>query len=236
MKIRIRFFKTGAMKFIGHLDIMRYFQKAMRRANIPISYTQGFSPHPIMSFASPLGMGLTSQGEYMDIEVSDSESSLKMMERLNYVMAEGIGILSWHRLPDGEKTNAMALVTAASYHLTLTQTGINVLSTIDISVLPKKWNAFLSQESIPVTRKTKKNELCVDIRPLIYASHWDNHELTLLLSAGSVNNIKPESVMQSFFFYMGINMPDFALNICRLDMYTGTSDHLISLNDLGEEI
>ena len=55
------------MKFIGHLDVMRYFQKAMRRADIPIAFTKGFSPHMIMSFANPLGVGLTSDGEYFDI-------------------------------------------------------------------------------------------------------------------------------------------------------------------------
>ena len=59
MRIRIKFRKYGVMRFIGHLDIMRYFQKAMRRANIDIAYSEGFSPHQIMSFAAPLGVGIT---------------------------------------------------------------------------------------------------------------------------------------------------------------------------------
>ena len=58
MKVRIKFSKLGNMRFIGHLDIMRYFQKAMRRAKIPIKYSEGFSPHQIMSFASPLSIGV----------------------------------------------------------------------------------------------------------------------------------------------------------------------------------
>lgn len=62
MKIRIKFRKYGVMKFIGHLDMMRYFQKAMRRAEIDIAYSEGFSPHQIMSFAAPLGVGITSDG------------------------------------------------------------------------------------------------------------------------------------------------------------------------------
>ena len=61
MKIRIKFSKQGAMKFIGHLDTMRYFQKAMRRADVDIRYSEGFSPHQIMSFAAPLGVGLESR-------------------------------------------------------------------------------------------------------------------------------------------------------------------------------
>ena len=68
MKIRIKFAKEGTMKFIGHLDIMRYFQKVMRRADVDIRYSEGFSPHQIMSFAAPLGVGLESRGEYVDIE------------------------------------------------------------------------------------------------------------------------------------------------------------------------
>ena len=63
------------MKFIGHLDIMRYFQKAIRRAGIDIAYTEGFSPHMVMSFANPLGVGLTSDGEYFDIEIRTPISS-----------------------------------------------------------------------------------------------------------------------------------------------------------------
>ena len=69
MKIRIRFAKQGMMKFVGHLDMVRYFQKVMRRANVDIVYSEGFSPHPKMSFAAPLGVGIISRGEYFDIEV-----------------------------------------------------------------------------------------------------------------------------------------------------------------------
>ena len=61
MKVRIKFRKYGILKYIGHLDVMRFFQKAMRRADIPIAFTGGYSPHMIMSFAQPLGLGVTSE-------------------------------------------------------------------------------------------------------------------------------------------------------------------------------
>ena len=60
MKARIKFRKYGSLRFIGHLDVMRFFQKVMRRADIPIAFSGGYSPHMIMSFANPLGIGLTS--------------------------------------------------------------------------------------------------------------------------------------------------------------------------------
>ena len=62
MRVRVKFEKTGIMRYVGHLDLMRFFQKAVKRANLPIRYSEGFNPHQIMSFAAPLGVGLTSTG------------------------------------------------------------------------------------------------------------------------------------------------------------------------------
>ncbi len=71
MTFRIRFAKYGVVKFIGHLDVMRYFQKVIRRSELPVKYSAGFNPHQIMSFAQPLGVGITSDGEYMEVEFED---------------------------------------------------------------------------------------------------------------------------------------------------------------------
>ena len=102
LKVRVKFAKEGAMKFIGHLDIMRYFQKAIRRAGIPIAFSGGFSPHMIMSFAAPLGVGVTSSGEYFDMELTEEMSSAEMTKRLNDTMAEGMKVISVRQIPDGK--------------------------------------------------------------------------------------------------------------------------------------
>ena len=94
LKIRIQFAKYGKMIYIGHLDIMRYFQKALRRADVDLAYTQGYNPHPILSFAAPLGVGITSCGEYADLEVNSSGSSKEMLARLNEVMVPGMRLLT----------------------------------------------------------------------------------------------------------------------------------------------
>ena len=112
MKIRIKFRRWGAVKFLGHLDLMRYFQKAVRRANIDICYSEGFSPHQIMSFAAPLGVGITSDGEYFDIEVHSTIRTKEAMQALNETMVEGIEVTGYVRLPDNAKT-AMSIVAAA---------------------------------------------------------------------------------------------------------------------------
>lgn len=103
MRIRIKFRKYGVMRFIGHLDIMRYFQKAMRRANIDIAYSEGFSPHQIMSFAAPLGVGITSDGEYLDIEAKSTKSTQESIAALNAVMVDGIEITQYVALRQDEK-------------------------------------------------------------------------------------------------------------------------------------
>ena len=119
LKVRIKFRKYGIMRFIGHLDVMRFFQKAMRRAQIPIAFTGGYSPHMIMSFAQPLGIGLTSDAEYMDIELAGEISSSEALQALNQVMAEGIEVLSFRQIAEDKKSSGMTIVAAADYLVTV---------------------------------------------------------------------------------------------------------------------
>lgn len=119
MKARIKFRKYGVLRFIGHLDVMRYFQKVMRRADIPIAFTGGYSPHMIMSFASPLGIGLTSDGEYFDIELAAPVNSSDAVRRMNEAGVEGIEVLSFRRISDEKKMTGMTILAAADYLITL---------------------------------------------------------------------------------------------------------------------
>ena len=115
MKARIKFTKEGPMKFVGHLDTMRYFQKAIRRAELPIAFSGGYSPHMIMSFAAPLGVGVTSTGEYFDMELTATIPTDEICQRLNSQMVDGIHVLSARQVEDGKASKAMSLVAAADY-------------------------------------------------------------------------------------------------------------------------
>ncbi len=231
MKARVKFSKYGAMKFIGHLDIMRYFQKAIRRAGLPIVFTEGFSPHMVMSFASPLGLGLESEGEYMDIELKESISTEEAVQRLNDVMAEGIHIEDFRKIPDGKSSNAMALVAAADY-LVRFRPGYEP-ETDWMAAL----SGFLSSPSILVTKKTKKDEKEIDIRPLIYECSIKGDSIFMRISSGSASNLKPELVMEAFAAYAGFELREFALLITRLELYAADPrGGFLSLNDLGEPV
>lgn len=126
MKIRIKFAKYGTMKFIGHLDVMRFFQKVFRRANVDIAFSEGMSPHMILSFAAPLGLGAEGMSEYADIQINASvpgasaaalpqEYVQDVLGRMNSVSVEGIEFLDFRPIPDGKASKAMSLVTAADY-------------------------------------------------------------------------------------------------------------------------
>ena len=235
LKVRVKFAKEGAMKFIGHLDIMRYFQKAVKRANLDVAFSEGFSPHMIMSFASPLGVGITSTGEYFDMELKSATTSSDMVKRLNDAMAEGMKILSIRQVEDGKASKAMSLVAAADYRLKFRET----------AKLPENWKEkleeFKAQKEIVILKKTKKSEKELDIRPFIYKlSLEEKDEIFMQLAAGSSNNTKPELVMEAFAAFMEISYENLKFMIHRCELYADTGSvearNLVSLEDLGEEI
>jgi len=231
LKIRIKFSKTGPLKYIGHLDVMRYFQKLNNRAKIPVAYSEGFSPHQILSFSPPLSLGAESLGEYADIEITESVKSIDAVNALNANSVDGIHIESFKVLPDNA-SNAMSCVTAARYRCSI-KDSINI--NIDFDII-SELSELLSHKEIIVLKKTKKSEKSIDIKPLIYDFQLFEDYAEFLLSAGSVDNLKPELIYKVIFDKYDIEMPERPLNIIRIDMYTGDKDNLISLNDIGLDI
>lgn len=238
MKVRIKFSKSGSMKFIGHLDTMRYFQKAMRRADIDIAYSTGFSPHQIMSFAAPLGVGITSEGEYLDIEVNSTKSTEQSVAALNGTMVKGFSVLDYRRLPDNAKT-AMSIVTCADYTLTYRE---GYETDRSFEELREAVHAFYEvPEKIEIVKQTKKSEKIIDLKQLVYDFQVLQVEgkpaFYLKVSTGSTDNIKPELVLEHFYRYLGLELKDFTFLTHRHDVYTGSpSDGFLSLNDMGELI
>ena len=231
MKLRIKFTKSSVMVFIGHLDMMRYFQKARRRADIDIAYSQGFNPHQIMSFALPLGVGVYSDGEYLDIEANSVTSSEDMCRRLNEVMVEGVTVESVRKLSDNAG-NAMSLVAAADYVVGFREGHVPEGFSI------KQFLEFCAQDSIIVTKQTKKNTREIDLKSYMYEVKEGKDGIYMMIGAGSANNIKPDLIFHAFAEYTGIVLDEFALKVRRLDLYAdfGEEEHkFVSLEDLGEE-
>lgn len=232
MRIRIKFSKHGAVKFVGHLDMMRYFQKAIRRAGIDITYSKGFSPHQIMSFASPLGVGQYSNGEYLDIEVNSHNGKQDMMDRLNRAMATGVVIEDIVAL--GETAgNAMASVAAAAYTLEWKE-GYAIPQNLEQAAAD-----FFAQGSIMITKQTKKSTLELDLKPGIYEWKATSNSLFILVDASSSGNIKPALLLEAFYRYLGEEFQPLAIQITREETYTDIGKnqkrHLVPLNAVGED-
>lgn len=216
IKVRIKFSKHGALKFIGHLDIMRYFQKVFRRSGIDIVYTEGFSPHQVMSFAAPLGVGLESDGEYMDVELNSLESTEDVKRKMNEQMAEGMEVLSVVVLPE-KSGSAMAAVAAAGYYIAFP----------DDFEPSQGWREaikeFLQAEQILMEKQTKKSVLEIDLKPSIYdfrlSSYQGKNCLYLMVNASSAGNIKPAMVMEALFKGLDLPFDAFRMSVTREDTY-----------------
>ena len=219
IKLRLKFTKTGPIKFIGHLDVMRYFQKAIRRAEIDIKYSEGFSPHQILSFAQPLSVGATSDGEYLDMTVNSMVSTRDIMDRLNGVMNEGIEITAITELDPGEE-KAMTLSEAARYSVGFRKGGEPDFDWIS------EFEKFLSGDRLPAMKKTKSGEKEIDMKPMIYEYSFDkeNGRVDLLLAMSSSATLKCALLFEYFFRSMDREFDPMHLDIHRIDIYRGGSD------------
>lgn len=229
MKYRIKFSKYSSIIFIGHLDMMRYFQKAIRRAEIPIAYSTGFSPHQIMSFAAPLGVGLYSNGEYLDIELEKDMSTKEMKERLNATMADGVDILSVKLLPE-DAGNAMASVAAAGYTVRI-RPGHEPAFTFG-----KDFDAFMAQDEITFEKETKKSTKVLNLKESIFDYRIEDNGIYLLVDASSSGNIKPTMVMEAYYAYMGEKTGEFDFIVTREETYMRNQENtFIPLEAIGKD-
>ncbi len=194
MKVRIKFTKVGALRYVGHLDFMRTFQKIIKRSGVLAVFTRGFSPHMIMSFASPLGVGLESLGEYVDFEMAyrdpyeltkielqrmnqlgiendglpEVPPEAVIIDMLNRECPDGVRILSVKRIEEA-KGKAMALVSASDNVIFFENDWLHAAGIQSADTLSDLIFRFMGQETIMIHKTTKKTESDVDIRPQIFA-------------------------------------------------------------------
>ena len=232
------------MKFIGHLDTMRYFQKAIRRSGIKPAFSQGFSPHMIMSFAEPLGVSYQSLGEYFDLDVDydeDHPSCDEMQKMLDDVMVPGFRITGVRKIAEDKKSKAMTMVAAASYLIYGKDedddlTGIDKLWNITPERLSELLGEFLSQNEIKALYRSKKGEKEINIKDrIIEASKEGDNSLYLFCLAGSRGNLRPTMFAEAFCTFSGHEYDALDYQIIRKELYGDPGDgKFIPLIDFGE--
>lgn len=220
MKIRIKFTKEASVKYLGHLDIMRFFQRCFNRAGVKMVYSEGFNPHQKMSFAMPLGLGIESAGEYLDCEIADGQDLKDVEKRMNQVSGDGFRILCVRKLKENAK-KVMASVSYASYQ-------IRFDNTLSEEMIARSVGELKSSKSYLVHKKTKKKEQDVDIIPQIIELSYRDQTLLLTLRAGGDQNIKAETIANVLFDLMGIEYHREKITIMRLELF---AEDLIPLQD-----
>lgn len=226
MLVRISFSKHGVLKYIGHLDLMRYFQKAFRRTDINVSYSKGFSPHMIMSFAQPLGVGIESDREYFDVEVSDDEDVTLFADKLNKEMADGIEVLDAIIMPK-ETKNAMSSVAAADYEITFFKS--NPLS----DELIKKYE---SEDTVTYIKTTKTGDHLINVKDFVFDFKLINdNTIFIRCDASSAGNLKPKSFVLALLSLENKNPEDYPIHVLRKNLYkSGANGSFLQLDSIDE--
>ena len=191
LTMRVRFSREGAPSYLAHLDMMRMFERSLRRTGMPLAFTQGFNPHPVMNFALPLGVGVDTEADFADFALTAATDPDAFRDRLNAALPEDIRILEARVAPEGGDS-LMASVHAAMYRLR----GPGLVAAV--SRLP-------AEGPLPVGKKGKEGVRIVDVRPLLLGveSQGDG-TLRLLAKAGSRENLRPDLFLQALADHAGL--------------------------------
>lgn len=206
----IKFSKNGYIKYTSHLDLMRSFKRTFKMAKLGLRYSQGFNPHPKMSFAQPLSLGYSSRYELIEFETNEHLKPVEILDRIDGKIPEGIEILGCYEFNDNIKSLA-SISDSAQYKIYIPNNTLN-----------DKIDRFLSKSEIKVLKTSKKNreEKEINIKPMIrkysVSVLGDFTVIDILLDSGSSSNLSPELVIKAMVNQLNINMDRSEIEVERI--------------------
>ena len=204
MRIRITFQKLGALRYTGHLDLHKLWERAARRAELPLAYSQGFHPQPKMNIAAALPLGFSSRCEVLDMRLEHDIQLDGLVEELQGTLPTGIQVTSVESVDERAPT-LQTQVVSAEYEVSLAEAGFG-------SEVKRKIESVLESESIVRTRREKE----YDLRPLIEALDLMDGKILMKLAAREGATGRPEEVLDM----MGIAFEDTRIERTRLIFQT----------------
>ncbi|AVQ26534.1 MULTISPECIES: TIGR03936 family radical SAM-associated protein [Fusobacterium] len=191
MKKRVYFDKFGEMKFISHLDLLRFFDRLLKKSQIPVKYSQGFHPRPKMSFGSPVSLGTEAYDELMDFELETPMSNEEVFKRLNSSNVVGFRVNKVEEVP--RKSSIMEEYTVMIYEIEGSEEDIS------------KLEELLNRDEI-VEVKEKKGKIATrDLKVRIKSFKRDNNKITM-----EIINTSPNSYLE----LVGIEQQDVKIKRC----------------------
>lgn len=213
MRVLYRFGKKDRLRFVSHLDLQRYMQRSFNRTKLPIAFTQGFNPHPVMNFASALAMGWTSNCEIMDVKLAKEIDLPFALTELRNALPEGLPVLEARFVEDSHPSTA-SLLKYAEYSIILSgETAETVIQTI-----PK----YMEASEVLAIRKTKTSEKEINIRPLSVFVESKQTEVSCRLSLTETETLKPDLLIDTIARMAGVETPEVHIHRTALLTENGT--------------
>ena len=197
MKMIVVFEKAPRLRHIGHLDLMRAMQRALRRSGLPLCYSQGFNPHILLSFAAPLSVGMPGKREIMEVPIAEEMTAEQFLQKLSAALPPDLPCLEAHPVDDRHPA-PMALLSAAIYEAELETAPEGLSAAIE---------KYLAQKEIPAVRKTKSGMKECDLRPMIYDLTLTGNTLRMALALCEKATCKPELLLDSLFAFASLPRP-----------------------------
>ncbi len=207
-KLQIVYSKSKEAIYLSHLDVIKVFEEALSRADIPVVFSKGYNPRPELVFAHPLTVGIESTGEILEVKLEEKVETSYLVKQLNRVLPNGITVLSADYV-DKDKKNIMARVYGATYVITLLYDEKKFIdkSKKEIEKIKndykEKMIKYLEQKNILVLKKSKDRMERIDIKSQIITYDFtldDSLEITVL--TGSKSNLKPDTIMAGYIEFI----------------------------------
>jgi len=217
VRLRIKYTKTGPAAYLGHLEMLRLWQRAIRRAGLPLMMSHGFNPHPQLAFGPALAVGIVSQGEYLDMDLATALAPDEVKQRLQAELPAGLELLLVAAISD-QAPALTAVIDTAAYR-------VSWLQPLDAATLQPKADALLARPVIEVSRAGKAGVRVKDIRPGLWRITVNaDASLELLLECSSRGAVRPEEVLDA----MGLDAPR---SITRTGLFIRRGDALLAPED-----
>lgn len=183
MRMLVRFGKKPRLRFISHLDLQRFLHMALNRSGLPIKYSEGFNPHPLMAFGSALALGWTSDYEILDVRLSAPMGRKRCEDAMRAALPEDLPVIEV-KLVDDRFPSAMAQIYASDYRIELSGNGAEAI----LAQVP----AFMAEQEVLAMKKSKSGVKEVNIRPLVLDLRAENGGIACRLMLTEKESLKAD--------------------------------------------
>lgn len=210
VRLRLAFAKQGPAALLSHLELVTAWERALRRAKVPLAFSKGFNPHPQMVFALPLAVGVASRREYLDIELEQPVDLADLKMQISRQLPEGLELLDISRVVEGEPS-LMAAVKAARYQVEVRLT----------APPPGELEARLGEAMRQLEAAGQAESLPGQIYHLTGQVQGQTLRLEMTVQAGSKGNVRPEQVIQALVRPLGIGLAPESMRVEREEVIIG---------------